>query len=51
MKGNFWHKYFRCGYDFQGGGPAARYNGRSAKKDAISTRTRLNRLLDRIMND
>lgn len=50
MKGNFWHKFFRRGYNAHGGGSAARYNGKSAKTDANTTRTRLNKLLDKITN-
>ena len=44
MKGNFWHKIFRKGYNSQD----YRYNGHNAKTDAKSTRTKLNRFLDKL---
>lgn len=49
MKGNFWHKLFRSGYaaDYPTG-KASRYNGRSAKTDAQTTRTKLNKFLNKI---
>ena len=48
MKGTFWHKYFRKGYNAQGM-RAARFNGWYAKTDAKTTRTRLNRELDALV--
>lgn len=47
MKGNFWKKIFRSGYNVHGGGHAARYNGKMAKTDSKTTRTRLNKFLDK----
>ena len=49
MKGNFWHKYFRKGYNAQGT-RAAHFNGWCVKADAKTTRTRLNRELDTLIN-
>lgn len=46
MKGNFWKKIFRTGYNIHGGGYAARYNGKMAKTDTKTTRARLKRFLD-----
>lgn len=50
MKGNFWHKFFRKGYDAHGYG-SMQANGNNAKTDAKTTRTRLNRLLDKLFDD
>lgn len=49
MKGNFWHKIFRKGYNANyPKGDAARSNGWLAKTDAHTTRTKLNNFLRRI---
>jgi len=51
-KGNFWHKIFRSGLMADHPqGDAARYNGREAKRDAGTTRSKLNRILNNIFND
>ena len=49
MKGNFWHKIFRKGYnaDYPHGN-AAKCNGRLAKTDAKTTRSKLKRFLDKV---
>lgn len=47
MKGNFWHKIFRKGYNTEyPHGDAARSNGWLAKTDAKTTRSKLKRFLD-----
>lgn len=51
MKGNFWKKAFRKGYDAQGGGFAARYNGKMAKTDFKTTRAKLKRFLDNLLKE
>ena len=51
MKTSIWKRFFRCGLNFHGGGHAARYNGHEAKRDAKTTRTRLNRELDKLFQD
>lgn len=33
MKTSIWKRFFRCGYNFSGGGYAAHYNGKMAKTD------------------
>ena len=43
MKTNFWKRFFRCGYNFSGGGYAAHYNGKMAK----TTRTKFKRLFNK----
>ena len=48
MKGNFWRKIFRKGYNSHGGGHAARYNGKMAKTDVKTSRARLKRFLDKL---
>ena len=45
MKGNFWHKWFRKGYNTKD----EAYNGKNAKTDAGYTRTRLNRLFNELV--
>lgn len=45
MKGNFWHKWFRRGYDSQD----SKYDGKCAKTDSEYTRTRFNRLLNELL--
>lgn len=47
MKTNFWKRFFRCGYNFSGGGYAAHYNGKMAKTDAKTTRTKFKRLFNK----
>lgn len=48
MKGNFWHKIFRNGYNANyPKGDAARSNGNLAKTDARTTRTKLDNFLRR----
>jgi len=47
MKGNWWHKLFRKGYDSHD----AQYNGHIAKTDAKSTRTKLKNYLKRISEE
>lgn len=44
MKGNFWHKFFRKGYDTKN----ARYNGHCAKTDANTSRAKLKRSLEKL---
>ena len=51
MKTSIWKRFFRCDLNFHGGGHAARYNGHEAKRDAKTTRTRLNRMLDKLFQD
>ena len=46
MKGNFWRKIFRKGYNAHGY-HSAQYNGKMAKTDGNTSRTRLNRLMDK----
>ena len=49
MKGNFWHKIFRKGYNANyPKGDAARSNGNLAKTDAKTTRSKLKRFLDKL---
>jgi hypothetical protein len=49
MKGNFWHKIFRKGYNVDyPHGDAAKYNGNMAKTDAKTTRSKLKRFLDKV---
>ena len=49
MKGNFWHKLFRKGYNANyPKGDAAKANGWMAKTDAKATRSKLKRFLDKI---
>lgn len=45
MKGNFWHKWFRKGYNSQD----YKYDEKEAKTDAGYTRTRFNRLLNELL--
>ena len=46
MKGNFWRKIFRKGYNAEyPHGNAARSNGNLAKTDAKTTRSKLKRFL------
>ncbi len=47
MKTSIWKRFFRCGWNSK----SARYNGKEAKRDAISTRTRLKRELDKLFNN
>ena len=47
MKGNFWRKIFRKGYNAHGY-HSAQYNGTMSKQDARSSRVRINRLMDEI---
>ena len=48
MKSNVWRKIFRKGYNVNyPRGSAAKLNGKGAKTDVKSTRTRLNRFLDK----
>lgn len=47
MKGNFWRKIFRKGYNAHGY-HSAQYNGTMSKQDARSSRARTNRLMDEI---
>ena len=44
MKGNFWHKIFRKGYNSKD----HRYNGNMAKTDAHTSRTKLKNFLRRM---
>ena len=46
MKGNFWHKIFRKGYDSKD----YRYNGNMAKTDAHTSRTKLKNFLKRMFH-
>ena len=49
MKGNFWHKIFRKGYNANyPKGDAARSNGWLAKTDARTTRSKLKRFLNKL---
>lgn len=49
MKGNFWRKIFRKGYNANyPHGDAARSNGNLAKTDAKTTRSKLKRFLDKV---
>jgi hypothetical protein len=49
MKGNFWHKIFRNGYNAQyPKGDAAKYNGKMAKTEASTTRTKLKNFLNNL---
>ena len=41
MKSNFWHKFFRKGYNTHD----ECYNGKEAKREAKSTRTKMKRLM------
>ena len=50
MKGNFWSKIFRKGYCFEGY-HSKEYNGKMAKTDAKTIRTKLNNFLNRIKNE
>ena len=45
MKGNFWKRIFRKGYDTKD----ARFNGHCAKTDANTTRSKMNRFLDKLL--
>ena len=47
MKGNFWRKLFRKGYNGHGY-HSAQLNGTWSKQDASASRTRLNKLMDKI---
>lgn len=47
MKGNFWRKIFRSGYDTK----SARYNGYMAKTDANTSRSKLKRFLRKLQDD
>lgn len=47
MKGNFWRKTFRKGYDTKD----HRYNGWMAKTDAHTSRSKLKRFLDKIFQE
>lgn len=47
VKGNFWRKIFRCGYNSK----SAVYNGYMAKTDAKTTRTQLKNFLNRFYNE
>ena len=47
MKGNFWRKIFRKGYDTKD----HRYNGWMAKTDAKTTRSKLKRFLNKIKDN
>ena len=47
MKGNFWKRIFRNGYDTKN----ARFNGYCAKTDANTSRTKLNRFLDKLSEE
>lgn len=51
MKTSIWKRFFRKGYNTHGGGYAAKSNGVAAKTDAKTTRTRLNRELNKLFND
>lgn len=44
MKGNFWRKIFRKGYDTKD----SRYNGWMAKTDAHTSRTKLKQYLNKL---
>ena len=49
MKGNYWRKLFRKGYNANyPHGNAAKYNGKLAKTDANTTRSKLKKFLDKI---
>lgn len=45
MKTSLWKRFFRCGWNSK----SATYNGWNAKHDAKTTRTRLNRLMDKVL--
>jgi hypothetical protein len=48
-KGNFWHKIFRSGYNANyPKGDAARYNGKEAKHEANTSRSKLKRFLNKV---
>ena len=50
MKGNFWHKIFRKGYNTNyPKGDAAKSNGKLAKTDARTTRSKLKRFLNKLL--
>ena len=51
MKTSIWKRFFRKGYNAHGGGYAAKSNGKLAKTDANTSRTRLQRELDKLFND
>ena len=48
MKGGFWKKITRKGYNMSGGGFASHYNGKMAKTDCKTTRAKIKRYLDKI---
>lgn len=50
MKGNFWRKIFRKGYNAQGY-HSAQYNGTMAKTDWHTNRSKLKRYLDMIFKE
>lgn len=45
MKGNFWRKLFRSGYDTN----SRYYNGKMAKTDGNTSRTKLKKYLNNIL--
>ena len=47
MKGNFWRKIFRKGYNGHGY-HSAQLNGTMSKQDATASRARMNKLMDKI---
>ena len=47
MKGNFWRKIFRKGYNGHGY-HSAQFNGTMSKQDATASRARMNKLMDKI---
>lgn len=50
MKGNFWHKIFRKGYNANyPKGDAAKSNGKLAKTDVRTTRSKLKRFLNKLL--
>ena len=48
IKGNFWRKIFRRGYNASGKG-SAQYNGVMAKTDSNSSRAKLDRYLKTVL--
>lgn len=51
LKTSIWKKFFRKGFNAQGGGYAARYDGWMAKHEARTTRTKMKRMMDKIFGD
>lgn len=51
FKTSIWKRFFRKGFNAQGGGRAAIDNGWMAKHEAKTTRTKMKRMMDKIFRD